>query len=114
AGAPRFLLETPGAAARPVAERVAAAVADSGLPTATGYHWRHLDTVERARAALTSRAVRLVDARWWGGPPPAARWRAAQRPGGGVVERAPPVLALVRVLGGEVAEVIGGAAPSSA
>ena len=67
AGLP-FFVEKPLAADLPTAERVARAVSDAGLPTATGYHWRHLDTVDRARAALAGAAVRLVQARWWGTP----------------------------------------------
>lgn len=112
AGLP-FFVEKPLAADLPVAERVAAAVADAGLPTATGYHWRHLDTVARARAALAGRTVRLVDARWWGTTPPPAWWSRADRSGGQVVEQATHVLDLLRVLAGEVAEVVGGAAPST-
>jgi predicted dehydrogenase len=112
AGLP-FFVEKPLAADLPVAEHVVAAVTAAGLPTATGYHWRHLDTVERARVALTGRSVRLVDARWWGTTPPPAWWSTAELSGGQVVEQATHVLDLVRVLAGEVAEVVGGAAPSS-
>ncbi|MGY1746440.1 Gfo/Idh/MocA family protein [Blastococcus sp. SYSU D00695] len=112
AGLPLFV-EKPLAADLAVAERVAAAVAAAGLPTATGYHWRHLDTVARARDALTGAPVRLVDARWWGTTPPPAWWSRADRSGGQVVEQATHVLDLVRVLAGEVAEVTGAAAASS-
>jgi predicted dehydrogenase len=108
-----FLVEKPLAADLPVAERVAAAVAAAGLPTATGYHWRHLDTVGRARDALAGTTVRLVDARWWGTTPPPAWWSRSDRSGGQVVEQATHVLDLLRVLAGEVAEVVGGAAPST-
>jgi predicted dehydrogenase len=113
AGLP-FFVEKPLAADLPVAERVAAVVVRAGLPTATGYHWRHLDTVDRARAALTGRQVRLVDARWWGATAPPAWWSREQLSGGQIVEQATHVLDLVRVLAGEVAEVVGGAAQSSA
>jgi predicted dehydrogenase len=113
AGLP-FFVEKPLAADLSVATRVAAAVAGAGLPTATGYHWRHLDTVGRARAALTGRPVRLVAARWWGATPPPAWWSRQRLSGGQVVEQATHVLDLVRVLAGEVGEVVGGAAPSSA
>jgi predicted dehydrogenase len=112
AGLP-FFVEKPLAADLTVASRVAAAVATAGLPTATGYHWRHLDTVDRARSALTGRRVRLVDARWWGATPPPAWWRRRSLSGGQIVEQATHVLDLVRVLAGEVGEVVGGAAPSS-
>jgi predicted dehydrogenase len=113
AGLP-FFVEKPLAADLPVAARVAGAVATAGLPTATGYHWRHLDTVDRARSALTGRRVRLLDARWWGGTPPPAWWVRQGLSGGQVTEQATHVLDLVRVLAGEVGEVVGGAAPSSA
>jgi predicted dehydrogenase len=112
AGLP-FFVEKPLAADLAVAEHMVAAVTAAGLPTATGYHWRHLDTVERARAALSGRVVRLVDARWWGTTPPPDWWSTAELSGGQVVEQATHVLDLVRVLAGEVAEVVGGAAPSS-
>jgi myo-inositol 2-dehydrogenase/D-chiro-inositol 1-dehydrogenase len=113
AGVP-FFVEKPLAADLTVAVRMAAAVTSAGLPTATGYHWRHLDTVDRARAAVRGRQVRLVDARWWGTTPPPAWWGSQQLSGGQVVEQATHVLDLVRLLAGEVDEVVGGAAPSSA
>jgi myo-inositol 2-dehydrogenase / D-chiro-inositol 1-dehydrogenase len=112
AGLP-FFVEKPLAADLAVAQGVADAVAASGLPTATGYHWRHLDTVDRARSALAGSPVRLVGARWWGTTPPPAWWSRADRSGGQVVEQATHVLDLVRVLAGEVTEVVGGAAPST-
>jgi predicted dehydrogenase len=54
-----------------------------------------------------------VDARWWGSTPPPAWWSREPLSGGQVVEQATHVLDLVRVLAGEVVEVVGGAAPSS-
>jgi myo-inositol 2-dehydrogenase/D-chiro-inositol 1-dehydrogenase len=113
AGLP-FFVEKPLAADLSVAEDVAEAVAAAGLPTATGYHWRHLDTVDRARSALAGNVVRLVSARWWGTTPPPAWWSSQARSGGQVVEQATHLLDLVRLLAGEVVEVVGGAAPSSA
>jgi predicted dehydrogenase len=112
AGLP-FFVEKPLAADLRVAEGVARAVACAGLPTATGYHWRHLDTVEHARSSLAARQVRLADARWWGSTPPPAWWSSQRLSGGQVVEQATHVLDLVRVLVGEVREVVGGAAPST-
>jgi predicted dehydrogenase len=112
AGLP-FFVEKPLAADLHTAETVVEAVADAGLPTATGYHWRHLDTVDRARSALAGTSVRLVDARWWGTTPPPAWWSDAGRSGGQVVEQATHVLDLVRLLAGEVTEVVGATAASS-
>jgi myo-inositol 2-dehydrogenase/D-chiro-inositol 1-dehydrogenase len=112
AGLP-FFVEKPLATDLRIAQLVADAVAGACLPTATGYHWRHLDTVEQTRRALSGRPVRLVDARWWGLTPPAAWWSRAEGSGGQIVEQATHVLDLVRLLAGEVEEVIGADAGSS-
>lgn len=112
AGIP-FFVEKPLAADLAVAEQVAAAVAAAGLPTATGYHWRHLDTVEQAALSLRDRAVRLVDARWWGTTPPPRWWSRVELSGGQVVEQATHLLDVVRVLAGEVVTVVGGSATST-
>ncbi|MEU2347937.1 Gfo/Idh/MocA family oxidoreductase [Modestobacter sp. NPDC049651] len=108
AGLP-LLVEQPLAADLAVAERVAAAVSAAVLPTATGYHWRHLDTVERARAPLAGAAVRLVAARWWGATPPPAWWSRRDRSGGQVVEQATHVpdagAAVLRLESGAVGTV---------
>jgi myo-inositol 2-dehydrogenase/D-chiro-inositol 1-dehydrogenase len=104
AGLP-FFVEKPLAADLPTAERVARAVAGARVPTATGYHWRHLDTVDRARGALTGAPVRLVQARWWGSTPPPAWWSQQAASGGQVVEQATHLLDVARVLVGEVVTV---------
>ena len=113
AGLP-FFVEKPLAADLAVAERVAEAVTAAGLPTATGYHWRHLDTVAAARAELTGRPPRLVSVTWQDKIPPPAWWCTTALCGGQVVEQATHVLDLARVLAGEVEEVWAVAAPSSA
>jgi myo-inositol 2-dehydrogenase / D-chiro-inositol 1-dehydrogenase len=83
------------------------------VPTATGYHWRHLDTVAAARAVCAAAPPRLVAATWLDKVPPPAWWSRADRSGGQVVEQATHVLDLARVLAGEVEEVQALAAPSS-
>jgi predicted dehydrogenase len=112
AGLPLFV-EKPLGAGLAVAEEVAAAVADADLPTATGYHWRHLDTVAAARAVCAEHAPRLVSVTWQDKVPPPAWWSRADRSGGQVVEQATHVLDLARVLAGEVTEVQAVVTPSS-
>jgi predicted dehydrogenase len=112
AGLPLFV-EKPLGAGLDVAEEVAAAVAAAGVPTATGYHWRHLDTVAAARAVCAASPPRLVSVTWLDKVPPPAWWSQAGRSGGQVVEQATHVLDLARVLAGEVVEVEAVAAPSS-
>ncbi len=112
AGLP-FFVEKPLAADLGTAEEVAAAVAAAGVPTATGYHWRHLDTVARAREVLAAAPPRMVTVTWQDKVPPPAWWRRVDRSGGQVVEQATHVLDLARVLAGEVVEVLACAAPST-
>ncbi|MFW3172556.1 Gfo/Idh/MocA family protein [Geodermatophilus sp. CPCC 206100] len=111
AGVP-FLVEKPLATGVGVAEEIALAVAGAGLPTATGYHWRHLDTVAAARAVCAAHRPRLVTATWLDKVPPPAWWVRRDASGGQVVEQLTHVLDLARVLAGEVVEVRAVAAPS--
>lgn len=113
AGLP-FFVEKPLATGVEVAEEVSRAVAAAGLPTATGYHWRHLDTVATAREVVAVHRPRLVDATWLDKVPPPAWWSRQERSGGQVVEQLTHVLDLARVLAGEVVEVRSIAAPSTA
>lgn len=104
AGLPMFV-EKPLAADLATAERVARAVADAGVITGTGYHWRHLDTVARAGELLSGRQVRLAMAYWLDKVPPPAWWLRRSASGGQIVEQATHVLDLLRLLVGEVATV---------
>lgn len=104
AGLPVFV-EKPLAAGLGVAEEVAALVARAGVPTATGYHWRSLDTVERAGELLAEAPARLASAAWLDKVPPPPWWIRRERSGGQLVEQTTHVLDLLRVLVGEVDEV---------
>jgi predicted dehydrogenase len=108
-GLPLFV-EKPVAADLPAAQELAARVAAAGVVTGTGYHWRCLDTVERARALLADRPARLAIGYWLDKVPPPPWWPRRARSGGQVVEQATHVVDLARVLLGEVAEVYAQAA----
>ena len=75
------------------------------MPTGTGYHWRCLDTVERAADLTAKNPVRLLEGRWLDKVPPPAWWPTRQLSGGQVVEQLTHVLDLARLLAGEVTEV---------
>ena len=77
----------------------------------TGGTWTRSSGPARRSAGTP---VRLVDARWWSTTPPPAWWSRQDRSGGQVIEQATHLLDLVRLLAGEVAEVVGASAPSSA
>lgn len=104
AGLPLFV-EKPLAADLETAEELAALVEEAGVPTATGYHWRCLDTVDRARELLAEHEPRLVQATWLDKVPPPLWWQRRELSGGQTVEQTTHVLDLLRVLVGEVEEV---------
>ena len=100
-GLPLFV-EKPLAADLATAEALAADIAAAGIVTATGYHWRHLDTVQQARDLLAGRPVGLVAAHWLDRVPPPAWWTSRRGSGGQVVEQATHLIDLVRHVVGEV------------
>ncbi|MEV6490928.1 Gfo/Idh/MocA family oxidoreductase [Actinoplanes sp. NPDC051633] len=104
AGLPMFV-EKPLAADLDTATALAALIAERGLITAVGHHWRYLAVVEQARKVLAGREVRLVTGAWLDKVPPVAWWARADRSGGPVVEQAAHVLDLARHLAGEVTDV---------
>jgi myo-inositol 2-dehydrogenase / D-chiro-inositol 1-dehydrogenase len=104
-GLPLFV-EKPLAADMATAERLGAAIAAAGLTTATGYHWRWLDTVQRTRDLLAgSSPPALVAARWLDKVPPPAWWTTMAGSGGQVVEQVTHLIDLIRYLVGEVRSV---------
>jgi myo-inositol 2-dehydrogenase / D-chiro-inositol 1-dehydrogenase len=104
AGIPLFV-EKPITIDRDTAHEIGGLVADRGVLTAVGHHWRYADVVERARELLAGRPVRLVTGVWLDKVPPVAWWPRTEKSGGPVVEQAAHVLDLARHLAGEVVEV---------
>jgi predicted dehydrogenase len=100
-GLPLFI-EKPLAVDVGTAERVAAAVAAAGVPVATGYHWRYLDTLERARELLDGRPPRLLLGAWLDKAPRTPWWGQQRLSGGQTVEQVTHLLDVARVLAGEV------------
>lgn len=104
AGVP-FFVEKPLAAGLEIAEELAAGVAERGLVTATGYHWRYLAGVRAARRLLAETPARLVIAAWLDKVPPPAWWLHTDRSGGQVVEQATHLLDCMVDLVGDVEQV---------
>jgi predicted dehydrogenase len=100
-----FFVEKPIAADLPTAERIAEAVTARGLVTAVGYHWRYLDTTERAAELLAESPAQLVMGYWWDATPPRGWWVRQATSGGQMVEQTTHIFDLARVLVGE-ADVI--------
>jgi myo-inositol 2-dehydrogenase / D-chiro-inositol 1-dehydrogenase len=105
-----FFVEKPLAADLATAERLADRIDAAGLLTAVGYHWRHLDTLERARELLTGLPVRMVLGAWLDRAPRVDWWARQDGSGGQTVEQATHLFDVARVL---VGEVVGGWATGS-
>jgi myo-inositol 2-dehydrogenase / D-chiro-inositol 1-dehydrogenase len=114
-GLPLFV-EKPVAADLDTAEAIAAEVVAAGVPTATGYHWRYLDTVEQARALLADRPPLLVAVSWLDRTPGTPWWPLRAVSGGQLVEQATHLFDLCRLLAGEVDTVtaVGARSPGGA
>jgi predicted dehydrogenase len=100
-----FFVEKPIAADLATAEVIAEAVAARGLVTAVGYHWRYLDTTERAAELLAGNPPQLAMGYWWDATPPRAWWVRQATSGGQMIEQTTHVFDLARHLVGE-AEVV--------
>jgi predicted dehydrogenase len=102
-----FLVEKPLAVDLATADDIARRVEQQGLLTSTGYHWRYLDVVERARDVLAERQVRLALGYWLDLTPDPAWWRQERQSGGQMVEQTTHIFDLARLLVGEVVTVSG-------
>lgn len=97
-----FFVEKPLASDVRTAELIAEQVRDAALLTATGYHWRYLDTVERAADLLADRPPLLVLGYWLDRPPGNDWWLRQEESGGQLVEQATHLFDLARLLVGDL------------
>jgi len=100
AGVP-FFVEKPLGIGLATAERIAESLAASGLPTATGYHWRGMPGVERAMEVLVDSPVRVATGAWLDKVPPVAWWSSRAGSGGQLNEQATHLIDVMRALVGE-------------
>jgi myo-inositol 2-dehydrogenase/D-chiro-inositol 1-dehydrogenase len=100
-----FFVEKPLALDLTTAREVADRVAATGLLTAVGYHWRHLDVVREARELLRDAPPHLVTGYWLDRTPAAPWWVQRDRSGGQVLEQTTHIFDLARLLAGEVETV---------
>jgi predicted dehydrogenase len=100
-----FFVEKPLSVEYEVAESIARAVAERGLVTAVGYHWRYLDTTERAQEILSKNPARLALGYWLDATPPVGWWQREKMSGGQMVEQTTHIFDLARVLLGDVSRV---------
>jgi predicted dehydrogenase len=108
-----LFVEKPIAIDVATAETIAAEIVRRGVVSATGYHWRYLDTVERAAELLAIDPCRLLLGWWLDKAPGPAWWLRQDGSGGQLVEQTTHLFDLARVLVGEVTSVhaVGGRFP---
>jgi predicted dehydrogenase len=100
-----FFVEKPVAVDLDTAERIASAIDQARTITAVGYHWRYLDTTERAADLLRDKPAQLVMGYWWDSTPPRAWWVREATSGGQLVEQTTHLVDLARHLVGEIDSV---------
>jgi predicted dehydrogenase len=97
-----FFVEKPLAHDLATAVAIAGAVRERGLPTAVGYHWRHLGIVREAQRLLAAAPAQLLLGYWLDATPRAPWWSDRGRSGGQVLEQTTHIFDLARALVGEV------------
>lgn len=100
-----FFVEKPLAVDRSLAREILDDIEKSELITAVGYHWRYLDTFERARDLLADRPARLAMGYWLDFTPPPAWWSKQAASGGQMVEQTTHIFDMARLLVGDVARI---------
>jgi myo-inositol 2-dehydrogenase/D-chiro-inositol 1-dehydrogenase len=100
-----FFVEKPLGLDLPAAQELADQVSASGLTTAVGYHWRHLEVVQRAAELLAGTPAQLVTGYWLDKTPGAPWWSQRAYSGSQVIEQTTHIFDLARTLAGEVASV---------
>ena len=102
-----FFVEKPVALDLETARAIADDVAQAGVVTAVGYHWRYLDTVDEVRGMLERNPARLLSGYWLDSTPPPRWWWREDRSGGQMVEQTTHLLDLARYLVGDVTRAYG-------
>jgi predicted dehydrogenase len=108
-----FFVEKPLATDLAVAREVAERVAERGLATAVGYHWRHLGPVRQAAELLAGRPAQLVTGYWLDKTPGVGWWPHRDRSGSQVIEQTTHIFDLARHLVGDVATVAAAERPAA-
>jgi predicted dehydrogenase len=103
-GVPLFV-EKPLAVDLATALRTGTRLADSGLVTAVGYHWRALSVVRRAQQLMAGASARLLTGAWLDRTPAAPWWARRDLSGGQLIEQTTHLFDLARLLGGEITTV---------
>jgi myo-inositol 2-dehydrogenase / D-chiro-inositol 1-dehydrogenase len=84
---------------------IAKRIAETGLITSVGYHWRYKETTKKALSLLQDRKIGMAHGFWMGDMPMVPWWRDVNKSGGQFVEQTTHIVDLLRFLCGEITEV---------
>lgn len=100
-----IFVEKPVALDMTYAQKVSDRIEAQNLVSASGYHWRYLESTEQAKEMLEERKIGMVIGRWMDCMINVKWWREFAKSGGQMVEQATHVFDLARYLCGDVEEV---------
>ncbi|MCX6986212.1 MAG: Gfo/Idh/MocA family oxidoreductase, partial [Lentisphaerae bacterium] len=100
-----FLVEKPIALDLGKAHEIEKKIKQKKLIVASGYQWRYLDLLERARELIGNFPVLLVQGYWLSKRPAVSWWHNPSLSGGQIVEQATHMIDLTRYLLGEPLEL---------
>ncbi|MFD1954174.1 Gfo/Idh/MocA family protein [Paenibacillus thailandensis] len=100
-----FLVEKPIGLDLETTKRIKEAIERKGLITSVGYHFRYMESTDRARELLADRTPLMALGHWMGSMPGVGWWRRMEGSGGQFVEQTTNIVDLLRFLLGEATEV---------
>lgn len=100
-----LFVEKPVARTLEKAKAIEAAIAQAGVISSVGYHFRYMATTQKARELLEGKTVGMVTGWWMGGMPGVAWWRVMEQSGGQFVEQTTHIVDLARYLVDDIVEV---------
>ena len=86
-------------------DEIARKIAETGLITSVGYHWRYKDLTNRALSLLNESKVGMALGYWMGNMPMVPWWRDVHKSGGQFVEQTTHIVDLLRYFCGDINEV---------
>lgn len=103
-----LFIEKPVAHTVKIGEKIGAAIEESGVITAVGYHWRYSGATERVQDLLKGKKApqpAMCYGHWLGGFPGVPWWRRLDQSAGQLVEQTTHIVDLARYLMGEITSV---------
>ncbi|MDB5085479.1 MAG: oxidoreductase domain protein [Bacilli bacterium] len=100
-----FLVEKPLAIDRELPRQILQQIQDKNLITSVGFHWRYMDSTQKAQELMKNSKAGMALGYWMGGMPMVPWWRVQNGSGGQFVEQTTHITDLLRYLCGDVVEV---------